>query len=134
MISQGVPAAVGGVFDSTGGPAPRGQQPGLSPSEIITLLLVHHSSGFKHLKSFCGHSPSRCYTGMPYEHFVAPAEAWWSSSSATWGKPVQPQLHRLPVCDTHRINRHKVFAGLAQRGKTSEVVSLQAAPCFQQRQ
>jgi hypothetical protein len=23
------------------------------------------------------------------------------------------------VCDTHRINRHKVFAGLAQRGKTS---------------
>ena len=25
----------------------------------------------------------------------------------------------LPVCDTHRLNRHKVFAGLAQRGKTS---------------
>jgi hypothetical protein len=25
----------------------------------------------------------------------------------------------LPVCDTHRINRHKVFAGLAQRGKTA---------------
>jgi hypothetical protein len=36
----------------TGGPAPRGPQPGLSPSEIITLLLVLHSSGFKHLKSF----------------------------------------------------------------------------------
>ena len=28
----------------TGGPAPRGPEPGLSPSEIITLLLVHHSS------------------------------------------------------------------------------------------
>ena len=25
----------------------------------------------------------------------------------------------LLVCDNHRINRHKVFAGLAQRGKTS---------------
>src|SRR5687768_1371497 len=25
----------------------------------------------------------------------------------------------LPVCDNHRISRHKVFAGLAQRGKTS---------------
>jgi len=36
----------------TGGPAPRGPQPGLTPSEIITLLLVFHSSGFKHLKSF----------------------------------------------------------------------------------
>ena len=60
----------------TGGPAPRGPQPGLSPSEIITLLLVLHSSGFKHLKSFYhgfaepllrGYFP-----GMPcYEHFVS---------------------------------------------------------------
>src|SRR4051794_37868821 len=60
----------------TGGPVPRGPQPGLSSSEIITLLLVHHSSGFKHLKSFYhgfaepllrGYFP-----GMPcYEHFVA---------------------------------------------------------------
>jgi hypothetical protein len=60
----------------TGGPAPRGPQPGLSTSEIITLLLVLHSSGFKHLKSFYhgfaepllrGYFP-----GMPcYEHFVA---------------------------------------------------------------
>ena len=59
-----------------GGPAPRGPQPGLSTSEIITLLLVLHSSGFKHLKSFYhgfaepllrGYFP-----GLPcYEHFVA---------------------------------------------------------------
>jgi hypothetical protein len=59
----------------TGGPVPRGPQPGLSTSEIITLLLVLHSSGFKHLKSFYhgfaepllrGYFP-----GMPcYEHFV----------------------------------------------------------------
>jgi hypothetical protein len=48
----------------------------MSSSEIITLLLVLHSSGFKHLKSFYhgfaepllrGYFP-----GMPcYEHFVA---------------------------------------------------------------
>src|ERR687897_804578 len=60
----------------TGRSAPRGPQPGLSTSEIITLLLVLHSSGFKHLKSFYhgfaepllrGYFP-----GMPcYEHFVA---------------------------------------------------------------
>ena len=59
-----------------GGPAPRGPQPGLSTSEIITLLLVLHSSGFKHLKSFYhgfaepllrGYFP-----GLPcYEHFVS---------------------------------------------------------------
>src|SRR3954452_11725364 len=81
-----------------GGPAPRGPQPGLSSSEIITLLLVLHSSGFKYLKR----SPARrrsspanpnsprgylgdsfyhgfaepllagYFPGMPcYEHFVA---------------------------------------------------------------
>src|SRR4051812_43385908 len=54
---------------------PPGPEPGLSTSEIITLLLVLHSSGFKHLKSFYhgfaepllrGYFP-----GMPcYEHFV----------------------------------------------------------------
>src|SRR5829696_3584027 len=59
-----------------GGPAPRGPQPGLSPSEIITLLLVLHSSGFKHLKSF-DHGFAEpllrgYFPGMPcYEHFVA---------------------------------------------------------------
>ncbi len=59
-----------------GGPAPRGPQPGLSPSEIITLLLVLHSSGFKHLKSF-SHGFAEpllrgYFPGMPcYEHFVA---------------------------------------------------------------
>src|SRR6187551_2409465 len=48
---------------------------------------------------------------------------------AAGGLPAQPLGTRtglyyidstaLPVCDNHRINRHKVFAGLAQRGKTS---------------
>src|SRR3954447_19589754 len=58
-----------------GGPAPRRPQPGLSSSEIITLLLVLHSSGLNNLKVFYpgfaepllrGYFP-----GMPcYEHFV----------------------------------------------------------------
>src|SRR4051794_31108292 len=57
-------------------PAERRRAGRMSPSEIITLLLVLHSSGFKHLKSFYhgfaepllrGYFP-----GMPcYEHFVA---------------------------------------------------------------
>jgi hypothetical protein len=48
----------------------------MSPSEIITLLLVHHSSGFKYLKSFY-HGFAEpllrgSFPGMPcYEHFVA---------------------------------------------------------------
>jgi hypothetical protein len=34
------------------GAAPRGPKPGLAVSEIITLLLVLHSSRFKYLKNF----------------------------------------------------------------------------------
>jgi hypothetical protein len=114
-----------------GGPAPRGPQPGLSPSEIITLLLVLHSSGFKHLKSFYhgfaepllrGYFP-----GMPcYEHFVAlqksvfvPLVVFLHSHLGTRTGLYYIDSTALPVCDNHRINRHKVFGDLAQRGKTS---------------
>ena len=34
------------------GEKPRGPEPGLCDSEIITLLLVLHSSGYKYLKNF----------------------------------------------------------------------------------
>ena len=107
----------------------------MSTSEIITLLLVLHSSGFKHLKSFYhgfaepllrGYFP-----GLPcYEHFVAlqksafvPLVFFLLFFSATWGPGPGSITSSIftapPVCDNHRINRHKVFAGLAQRGKTS---------------
>jgi hypothetical protein len=34
------------------GAQPRGPEPGLADSEIITLLLALHSAGYKHLKHF----------------------------------------------------------------------------------
>src|SRR5919198_1363267 len=57
------------------GAAPRGPKPGLSVSEIITLLLVWHSSGFKYLKNFYHGFATPllrpCFPGMPcYEQFV----------------------------------------------------------------
>ena len=59
----------GGPADRrTGGPAPRGPQPGLSTSEIITLLLVLHSSGFKHLKR----SPARGRAPPVHENMAKP--------------------------------------------------------------
>ena len=57
-------------------PAGRPHAGRISTSEIITLLLVFHSSGFKHLKSF-HHGFAEpllrgYFPGMPrYEHFVA---------------------------------------------------------------
>ena len=113
------------------GPAPRGPQPGLSPSGIITLLLVLHSSGFKYLRSFY-HGFAEpllrgSFPGLPcYEHFVAlqksvfvPLVFFLHSHLGTRTGLYYIDSTALPVCDNHRINRHKVFAGLAQRGKTS---------------
>src|SRR3954451_23963442 len=114
-----------------GGPAPRGPQPGLSPSEIITLLLVLHSSGFKHLKSFYHGFATPLlrgyFPGMPcYEHFVSlqksvfvPLVFFLHSHLGTRTGLYYIDSTALPVCDNHRISRHKVFADLAQRGKTS---------------
>src|SRR6187431_78865 len=76
----------------TGGPAPRGPQPGLSTSEIITLLLVLHSSGFKHLKSFyhgfaepLATFPACRATSTSSPCRKASSDRWWSSCTVTWG-------------------------------------------------
>src|SRR5688572_5476279 len=47
------------------------------------------------------------------------APVWQAVFSTSHGVAVYIDSTALPVCDNHRINRHKVFAGLAQRGKTS---------------
>jgi hypothetical protein len=94
----------------------------MSPSEIITLLLTVQASNIS--RAFIMASPSRWLLSR---HAVLralrrPAE---KRLRAAGGLPAQPPgdqdrslLHRLHrPCDTHRISRHKVFAGLAQRGK-----------------
>src|SRR3954468_12677850 len=108
----------------TGGPAPRGPQPGLSPSEIITLLLVLHSLGFKHLKSFY-HGFAEPLTTFPACRATSTSSPcrkasscrWCSSCTVTWGPGPGSTTSIPPPCDNHRISRHKVFADLAQRGK-----------------
>src|SRR3954463_8771292 len=40
-------------------------------------------------------------------------------ADGTKERPLLSRQHPLPVCHPRRINRHKVFAGLAGRGKTS---------------
>ena len=84
-----------------------------------------------HLKSFyhCFAEPllRGCFPGMPcYEHFVAlqksvfvPLVFFLHSHLGTWTALYYIDSTALSVCDNHRISRHKVFADLAQRGKTS---------------
>lgn len=118
---------------SDGGAGPRGPEAGLCDSEIITLLLVlHSSSGFKYLKNFynswAGEKLRRDYfPGMPcYERFVAiqkrvftPLAMFLLSRMGRKTGFYYIDSTSLPVCHNRRISRHKTFAGLAERGKTS---------------
>src|SRR3954447_6028736 len=105
-----------------GGTAPRGPEPGLSPSEIIMLLLTVQASNIS--RASITASPSRWLLSRPavLRALRQPAE---KRLRAAGGLPPQPPgdqdralLHRLHrPCDNHRLSRHKVFAGLPQRGK-----------------
>jgi Transposase DDE domain len=113
------------------GAAPRGPKPGLAVSEIITLLLVLHSSRFKYLKNFYQGVAipwlRPYFPGLPcYEQFVTlpqrafvPLLFFLLSRLGKQTGIYYIDSTSLPVCDNHRIHRHKTFAGLAARGKTS---------------
>lgn len=113
------------------GTAPRGPQPGLWVSEIITILLVLHGSRLKYLKSFyngvMGDVLRRYFPAMPcYERFVAlqpsvliPLLCFLCSRLGHRTGIYYIDSTALAVCHNRRIGRHKTFAGLAARGKTS---------------
>ncbi|MBV8361940.1 MAG: IS982 family transposase [Deltaproteobacteria bacterium] len=100
-------------------------------SEIITLLLVLHSGGFKYLKNFYQRVALPMlrpyFPGLPcYEQFVTIQQRalvpWLLFLLGRMGKKTgiyYIESTALPVCDNHPIHRHKTFAGLAARGKTS---------------
>src|SRR5579872_7000347 len=113
------------------GTPPRGPAPGLSVSEIITILLMLHGSRFKYMKSFyngvTGEVMRRYFPGMPcYERFVAlqqsvliPLLFFLLSRRGQRTGIYYIDSTALAVCHNRRIGRHKTFAGLAARGKTS---------------
>jgi Transposase DDE domain len=113
------------------GKKPRGPEPGLCDSEIITLLLVLHSSGYKYLKNFyngpMGEILRRYFPGIPcYERFVTlqkrgfiPLMFFMLSRMGRKTGIYYIDSTGLPVCHNRRIGRHKTFAGLAARGKTT---------------
>jgi hypothetical protein len=113
------------------GQGARGPDPGLTDSEIITLLLVLHSSSFKYLKNFynspMGDVLLRYFPGMPcYERFVTlqkrafmPLMFFMLSKLGKKTGIYYIDSTALPVCHNKRIRRHKTFAGLAERGKTT---------------
>jgi hypothetical protein len=107
---------------------PRG---GLCDSEIMLLLVLYHSSRFKNFKTFYNGivlGLLRAYfPGAPcYERFITLTKGVWAlltlflaSRMGHKGDIYYIDSTPLAVCHNRRIAKHRVFAGLAARGKTS---------------
>jgi len=110
--------------------APR-RRPSLHTSEVITIVILFHRSGFRNFKTF--------YKGYVLVHLVeffpsAPSYQRFVELKKSIIFPLHCYLMRLmgkptgisfvdstslAVCHSKRIYQHKVFKGMARRGKTS---------------
>jgi Transposase DDE domain len=114
-------------------PSPRRRQRSgkLSRSEMLFILVLFHLSPYKNFKTFylygigCQHRA--CFRDLPhYDRFVslmprlfAPLMVLLHSLSGEETGIYFGDSSKLAVCHNRRIDRHRVFDGLAARGKTS---------------
>ncbi len=103
----------------------------LSRSEMLFIMVLFHLSPFKHFKAFyrygIGQRYRTCFRELPhYDRFVslmprlfAPLMVLLHSLSGEQTGIYFADSTKLAVCHNRRIHRHKVFDGLAARGKTS---------------
>ena len=112
-------------------PEPRGRPKRLHPSEVMTLLIAFHQSGYRTFKHFyekhvcvywCAEFPNL----VSYSRFVqlkkevlTLLKVYLSTHLGTCSGISFVDSTRLRVCENQRISSHKVFAGRAERGKTS---------------
>lgn len=109
----------------------RGPGAGLADSEIMTILVLHHGSNFKNFKAFYNGVVLTLlrpfFPGLPcYARFITLTSRIWVPLTffllSRMGRRTgiyYVDSTALPVCHNRRIGRHRVFAGLAARGKTS---------------
>src|SRR3954454_11131790 len=118
----------------TEGSAPskkRGPEAGVADSEIMTIVVLYHSSHFKNFKTFYeGVVLALLRSAFPkapcYARFIALTSHVWVPLTvfllSRMGRRTgiyYIDSTALPVCHDRRIDRHKVFTDLATRGKTS---------------
>lgn len=103
----------------------------MSPAEVMTILILFHSSGYRNLKFFYTRYvpivrrhefPNR----VSYSRFVEleqsvliPLCAYLHTRRVTSRGIAFIDATPLRVCHNRRIPRHKTFANVAERGKTS---------------
>jgi transposase len=108
------------------------QRPGkLSRAGMLFIVVLFHLSPFKHFKAFChcgiGQQYRTCSGDLPHhDRFVslmprlfAPLMVLLHSLGGEQTGIYFADPARLAVCHNRRLHRHKVFAGLAARAKTS---------------
>jgi hypothetical protein len=103
----------------------------LSRSEMLVIMVLFHLSPYKNFKVFytygIGQQHRACFGDLPhYDRFVslmprlfAPLMVLLHSMSSEHTGLYFADATKLAVCHNRRIDRHKVFDGLAARGKTS---------------
>jgi len=103
----------------------------LSRAEMLFIMVLFHLSPYKNFKTFylygigCQHRA--CFRDLPhYDRFVslmprlvAPLMVLLHSLSGEETGLYFGDSSKLAVCHNRRIDRHRVFDGLAARGKTS---------------
>ncbi len=109
----------------------RGRPRQLHPSEVMTILIAFHQSGYRTFKHFyqrhvCVYWSAEFPHLLSYSRFVqmkkevlTALRCYLSAHLGTCSGISFVDSTRLRVCDNKRISSHKVFAGKAERSKTS---------------
>ncbi|HSY76401.1 MAG TPA: IS982 family transposase [Bacteroidia bacterium] len=108
------------------------RSPALAESEIMTIVIFYHLSGFKCFEYYYRQlvlGPMKPYfpKAVSYERFVAlmPRIVPVMCLYLWLGRCGEPtgiyygDSKKLPVCDNRRIHQHRVFKDYANRGKSS---------------
>jgi hypothetical protein len=100
-------------------------------SEVMTILVLFHQSGYRNLKQFylefvCFHLRSEFSRLLSYNRFVEfqteaimPLAAYLKTKRGRCTGISFVDSTALTVCENLRIPQHRQFLDLAQRGKTS---------------
>jgi hypothetical protein len=98
---------------------------------MLLIMVLFHLAPYKNFKAFyrygIGQQHRACFGALPhYDRFVSlmprlfvPLMVLLHSLSGEETGLYFADSTKLAVCHNRRIHRHKVFAGLAARGKTS---------------
>ena len=115
----------------TDGSKKRNRAGQLSLSEIMTIIIYFHQSRYRNFKAYytehvCKYLHREFPNLVSYERFVilmpsalGPLSAYLKSLYGNCSGISFIDSTALEVCDSHRIHQHKVFLGLAKRGKGS---------------